>query len=139
MIPRFTAINVKGKLSMTDADSFVQYLNTLPEAVIITVISAKEKQQRSSNQNRYFHGPLLNTLTLHFNNLGYTRKEVKEIVKYKFLSETVVIEHEDGETEEIEHIKPTSSLNTAEFEEFNRSIREWASTLGCDIKEPNED
>jgi hypothetical protein len=100
-------------------------------------IGTKIARKRSSSQNRYFHGPLLDALTLHFEELGYTREEVKDIVKFKFLKDTVIVDTQDGE-EELEHVKPTSSLTTTEFEQFNESIRQWASTLGCDIKEPNE-
>ena len=138
MTQRFKAVTNGRNIVIDDSKSFFAYLATMPKEIYVIVKDAKEKRQRSSSQNRYFHGPLLDDLTSHFAELGYTKQEVKEIVKFKFLSETVVIDHEDGTTEEIEHIRQTSSLNTVEFEEFNRSIREWASTLGCSIKEPNE-
>ena len=94
---------------------------------------------RSNNQNRYFHGPVLDTLTHYLEmKLKLNKQQVKDIVKFLFLKETVEVTTQDGEVKEIEHIRPTSSLTTSEFEDFNESIRRWASQLGCDIKEPLE-
>ena len=76
------------------------------------------EKQRSSPQNRYFHGVVLPLLADH---TGYTDDEMKGVVKYKF------------------GIKSTAELTTAEFEDFCSRIRMWASRdLECWIPEPNE-
>ena len=76
------------------------------------------EKQRSSPQNRYFHGVMLQILS---DELGYTLEEIKGVVKYKF------------------GIKSTSSLSTADFESFMSDIRQWASRdLSIWIPEPNE-
>ena len=136
--PRFQCKNKNGRLFITEMENLQAYLSSLPEDVEM-IVRAKTKQRlRSDNQNRYFHGPLLDALVEHFNELGYTREEVKDIIKYKFLKETKVLNHPDGTVEEIEHIKQTSALSTVEFESFLSSVRMWASELGCWIPEPNE-
>jgi hypothetical protein len=137
--PKFNCKNKSGRLFITEHEQLVAYLQGLPEDVEMIVRAKSKHQLRSDNQNRYFHGPLLDALVDHFNELGYTREEVKDIIKYKFLKETKVINHPDGTVEEIEHIKPTSALSTAEFESFLSSVRMWASELGCWIPEPNEE
>ena len=76
------------------------------------------EKQRSNLQSRYFHGVILPILSDH---TGYTEEEMKAVLKYKF------------------HIKHTSELDTASFEEFMSEIRRWASAeLECWIPEPNE-
>ena len=75
-------------------------------------------KQRSSPQNRYFHGVVLPILADH---TGYTDDEMKAICKWKF------------------KIKSTSELSTAEFEQFCSNIRQWASLeLSAWVPEPNE-
>jgi hypothetical protein len=81
--------------------------------------------KRSCRQNRYFHGPLLKALCEH---TGYEPDEMKDYLKWKFLR-----------TEDEMKPRDTSSLSTKEFEDLNKTIREWASrSLGCYIPLPNE-
>ena len=135
----FQAKNKNGRLYIPEHERLVEHLKTLGEDITVTVRNSNDGKQRSSNQNRYFHGPLLDALTHHFEEkFGYTKEEIKEIVKFKFLKDVVVLDTQDGGTEEVDHVRSTSSLTTKEFEEFNENIRRWASSLGCDIKEPNE-
>jgi hypothetical protein len=75
-------------------------------------------KQRSSPQNRYFHGVMVPILAEH---TGYTDSEMKGVIKWKF------------------KIKSTAELSTAEFEKFMSAVRMWASRdLSCYIPEPNE-
>jgi hypothetical protein len=75
-------------------------------------------KQRSSPENRYFHGVLLPILAEY---TGYDPDEMKAVVKWKF------------------KIKHTAELTTSEFEKFMSDIRMWASRdLSCYIPEPNE-
>lgn len=90
---------------------------------------------RSNAENRYFHGCVVPVLAEH---IGYTNPEMKEILKARFLSETRGIDTVHGPAE-IEYIKPTSSLNTIEFELFLEKIKVWASAeLGVVIPDPGE-
>lgn len=90
---------------------------------------------RSNAENRYFHGCVVPVLAEH---IGYSNPEMKEILKAKFLSETRVIDTVHGPAE-IEYIKPTSSLNTVEWEIFMEKIRQWGSIeLGVIVPLPSE-
>ena len=90
---------------------------------------------RSNAENRFFHGCVVPLLAEH---CGYDQAEMKEILKAKFLSETRVIDTVKGMAE-IQYIRPTSSLNTIEFEILLEKIRIWASSeLNVVIPLPNE-
>ena len=92
--------------------------------------------QRSIQECRFFHGVVIPILAEH---CGYDQAEMKEILKAKFLSETRIIDTVKGMAE-IQYIKPTSSLNTIEFELLLNKIREWSSIeLGVIIPLPNEE
>jgi hypothetical protein len=65
---------------------------------------------------------------------GYSRDEVHEILRGKFLSDSKSIAGED-----ITFSHSTTELSTVEFEEYLSHIREWASIkLNIYIPEPNE-
>lgn len=101
-----------------------------------TITDPELLPRRSNPENRYFHGVVIPIIAEH---IGYSGPEMKEILKAKFLSETRVIDTIHG-PEEIEYIKPTSSLNTVEFEIFLEKIRQWGSIeLGVNIPLPNEE
>lgn len=137
--PRFLGVVQDGNIRVLDSTSFREYLRSLPSEIEIVVRPRTSRKDRSNSQNKYFHGPVLDALVNLFNEeFGYTRDETKEIVKYKFLRDYKEIKNKDGSTEIMEYVKPTSSLTTVEFEKFMEEVRMWASQLGCDIKEPNE-
>lgn len=95
----------------------------------------EEKKNRSSQQNRYYHGIVLERLSLH---IGYTPDEMHEVLKHKFLRTWRTIPTKTG-PEEIEITRSTTELTTKDFEEYMTQVREWASiNLGCWIPEPNE-
>jgi hypothetical protein len=91
---------------------------------------------RSNPQNKSYWKlcvePLANFLE------GYTKAEVHELLKYKFLSEVRYVHMRDGTIEEIKVTKSTTTLTTVEFNDFMEHIRRWASQLGCWLGEPNE-
>ena len=90
---------------------------------------------RSNAENRFFHGCVVPLLAEH---CGYDHAEMKEILKAKFLSETRVIDTVKG-IAEIQYIRPTSSLNTVQFESLLNKIRQWAAMdLGVVVPLPSE-
>lgn len=91
---------------------------------------------RSHPQNKYYWGCVVQTLS---DELGYTKDEIHEILKDKFLGVRVPLKNPKG----IEIFgwikKSTTSLDTKDWEELMSQIRIWASaTLGILILEPNE-
>lgn len=91
---------------------------------------------RSNPQNKYYWGCVVDILS---NETGYTKTEIHDIIKYKFLSETHIYKSQKSQVEEIRITKSTTALDTKEFEELMSDIRVWASTrLGIFIPQPNE-
>jgi hypothetical protein len=65
---------------------------------------------------------------------GYSKDEMHEVLKGKFLSDEKEIAGE-----QIRFSHSTAELNTVEFEQYLTDIREWASVkLGLFIPLPNE-
>jgi len=129
-----------GKFIPSETSRFEAFINGLEgKEVMATFVDAKEKNTRSTRQNRYYHGVVCKILS---DELGYSPSEIHEILKYKFLSEPIAFFREvRGERKEIFIRKPISTriLNTAEFEHLMAKIRSWASIdLSINIPEPNE-
>lgn len=94
-----------------------------------------EKSKRSTNQNGYYRGCVIPILA---NHLGYTEDQAHELMKYQFLSEISVKQTKNGE-KKIVRIKSTTELNTAQFNDYVRKIREWAWEFdSISIPIPNE-
>jgi hypothetical protein len=93
-------------------------------------------KQRSNPQNNTYWKLCVEPLSEYLE--GYTREEVHELLKHKFLSEARYVKNKEGEVEEIKITKSTTVLSTKEFNEFMSAIRIWASSLGCWLSEPNE-
>jgi hypothetical protein len=87
---------------------------------------------RSSNENRYFHGVVLELLS---DFTGHTTEELKLYLKRKF--GWIETKQVMGMTVEVP--MSTADMNTADFEKFMGQIRMWASAeLNCYVPEPNE-
>ena len=92
----------------------------------------KHKSNRSIKQNSYFHA----CVTILAKELGYSKEEMKNIVKYKFLKAEKV----DEKTGEIfEYIKDTHALNKEDFFEFQNNMLDWSAQLGIILPVPNEE
>jgi len=122
-------ITIKEDLTCTfkDIASFKQDLLTLQgKEAYLTV--AKVTKSRSGNQNRYYWGVVIDLLS---KETGYEREEMHEAMKMQFLKK-------NDETR-FAIAKSSSSLSTAEFEDYMAQIRRWASQyLGLYIATPNE-
>jgi len=80
-------------------------------------------RQRSSQQNRYYHGVIVPVYRKVFIGLGHTvsNKEVHSWIKQRF------------------QIESTTKLTTIEWEEFIIKLQAYASNiLGVQIPDPNE-
>jgi ribosomal protein L39E len=91
-----------------------------------------DRDKRSNNQNRYFHGVVLQLLSDH---TGYTIEEMKQILKNEFLTYTKDLPN--GKS--MKFVKSTADLNTKEFEDFLENSRRFAiQTFDVFIPLPNE-
>lgn len=91
---------------------------------------------RSTPQNKYYWGCVVQILS---DELGYTKDEIHDIIKNKFLSEKVPLANKKGLAIFGIIEVSTASLDTKEWEDLMTRIREWASqVLGIWIAGPNE-
>ncbi len=93
-------------------------------------------KERSGNQNRYYWGCVIQILS---EDTGYTKDEMHEIIKHKFLLIHSILETKQGRKVAVEFSRSTTELDTKEFENLMSEIREWASMeLGIYIQNPGE-
>ena len=131
--------NIKdGKI--TGWDDFLSGLAGLfkpTDRIKITV--QKVYRQRSSAQNRWFHGPVLQFVQDAYLSewgenisLEQAKEKVKEYCHYK-----EIVHPKTGEIAKI--LLPTSELTTVEFEELNERVRKWLwDSMNYRMPEPNE-
>ena len=92
-------------------------------------------KNRSNPQNKYYWGVIVQTLS---DELGYTRNEIHDLIKYRFLSTPDIVKGRTGQVM-LQRTKSTTELDTKSFESLMSEIREWASIeLGIYLPEPNE-
>lgn len=103
----------------------------------VSITIAKFVKRRSSNQNRFMHGPFLKALRGMFLDGGrdYSAKQVKEIFKRQF-GFTELLELPSGEQVEVQ--KSTADYTTVECEEAMEKARAWAAEFGFFLPIPNE-
>lgn len=96
------------------------------------VTICKKSKHRSSQQNRWWWA----CVTVLSNELGYTKDQMHEICKYKFLKRELV----DEKTGEVfEYLKSTTELTTTEFSTLIESLIQWSNeTFNCKLPMPNE-
>jgi hypothetical protein len=125
MIPIFTAKTDGRTLTFDTPVRLQNYLFNL-KGQKLEVIVRKFRSKRSNNQNSYYWYVVLDTLHKH---TGHSDYDLHEMMKYKFLKV-------HGE---MEYVKSTTKLNTAEFEVYLDKIRKWAEDkINCKINLPNE-
>lgn len=92
----------------------------------------KLKSKRSDQQNRYWWA----IVTILSNELGYTKDELHEILKFKFLKRSKV----DEKTGEIfEYLGSTATLNKTEFSDMTSELIRWsAETFSIVLPIPGE-
>lgn len=97
--------------------------------IVITV--EKNKDQRSSSQNRYYWGFCIQLATIKINELGneYTENDTHEMFKSLFLTvSTQIACEETGELiYEGSRVKSTTDLNSVEFSDYIEKITRWCA------------
>ena len=90
----------------------------------------RQKSKRSISQNAYYW-VLVGILSEH---TGFTKEEMHDVLKFKFLKVPVII----GD-EEVYTAKSTTKLSKSEFMDFIAELQIWASeTLNVYLPDPNE-
>lgn len=93
----------------------------------ITITEAK--RQRTCQQNRYYFGVVVHLFHRFLNDQGeaLTKEQTHELMKAKFLRETV-INHETGEVIG-ERIKSTTELSTKDFAAYVDQCIAWLADM----------
>ena len=98
-------------------------------------INLKELRLRTTPQNRYYYGVVVTLLSDH---TGYSKNEIHEMLKNKFLTEVIAIKTPKKLLLE-RTTRSSTELTTAEFEEYLSQITQWAAEeLSVVIPEPND-
>lgn len=91
----------------------------------------KLKSKRSIQQNRYWWL----AMTILGNELGYSKEETHELMKFKFLKRERVIE-KTGEI--LEYIESTTTLSKSDFSDMVTDMVRWAASMNIIIPLPGE-
>lgn len=91
----------------------------------------KLKSKRSIQQNRYWWL----AMTILGNELGYSKEETHELMKFKFLKRERVIE-KTGEI--LEYIESTTTLSKPDFADMVTDMVRWAASMNIIIPLPGE-
>ena len=106
----------------------------------VTVTIQKTKKTRSNPQNRFYHGVCIPIMQQCLKDAGYlmTNESVHEMLKLRFLKESILVNEETGEY--LERIKSTTELSTTDFMEYILEIQKFAiEYFNTEIPNPNEE
>lgn len=98
------------------------------------------KNKRSSQQNRYYHGVIIPIVKNCLKEAGYvmTNEDVHDLLKMKFLRETLFVNEDTGDI--TERTKSTTELSKSAFMDYVSEIRQFTlEYFNTDIPEPNEE
>lgn len=111
------------------------------EGKAIEVIIRKKKKHRSTQQNRYYWGVIVELIKNYLQEVDpqviWTPEKVHEIIKFKFLRCQKV--NPDTAEIEFEYTRSTTDLSTSEFMDLIAQVQQWsAETFDLYIPDPNE-
>ncbi len=128
MTPKFKTKVINKRLLLTTP--LKEYIATLDGDV--EVVIKKWRDNRSNNQNSYYHGVVVVLINEEMGDL--TKEETHQFLASKFLGKRMVVKGE-----EYLFVPSTASLNTKDFELYLSQIRQWASMeLNCFVPTPNQ-
>ena len=140
MIPVFEAKVRNRALHLMQPRRWAQWCEQFDDGEVVELIVRRPRTRRSDRQNAYYWGVVLALISEHtgqpvkavYDGSGRVAAGVHDFLKDKFLSCY-------DEFRDLEIVRSTSSLTSAEFEAYLEKIREWANDeLGLTIPLPNE-
>lgn len=105
--------------------------------VVISI--EKVKKKRSNPQNAYYYGVIIPIMRNALKDAGYimTNESVHDMLKLRFLKETILLNEDTGEC--IERIKSTTELSTSGMMDYFAEITVFAAEyFNVQVPEPNE-
>ena len=101
--------------------AFIKKVNELNPNVRYSATIVEYKSKRSDEQNsRYWE-----LLTEFGKHIGYTKDEMHDICRFKFLRNSI-----DIEGEKLPLLKTTTKLTTVEMVDYQDAIERWAESIG---------
>lgn len=100
----------------------------------------KFKKKRSTQQNRFYYGIVIPILQNCLKEAGHimTNESTHDLIKLKFLKETLFVNETTGEV--IERIKSTTELSTSQFMDLLAEINNFTfEYFGVSLPSPNDD
>ena len=119
---------VKGKIVFNNKAKFLNRVAKFDEGTIIIISINEAKDVRTNQQNKLWW----TWMQIIGESIGYSKNEIHDIMKYKFLLREEVI---DGETHQ--YIKSTTTLSKEDFSKITQDVFFWANDT-LNIKLPNE-
>jgi hypothetical protein len=106
----------------------------------IVIKIEKAKKKRSTQQNRFYYGVIIPIVQNCLKEAGHimTNESTHDLIKLKFLKETLFVNEETGEV--IERIKSTTELSTSQFMDLLAEINNFTfEYFGVTLPSPNDD
>ena len=100
----------------------------------------KFKKKRSTQQNRFYYGIVIPIVQNCLKEAGHimTNESTHDLIKLKFLKETLFVNETTGEV--IERIKSTTELSTSQFMDLLAEINNFTfEYFGVTLPNPNDD
>ena len=119
---------LKGKIIFDDKAKFIDEVAKIDDDVRIVIEVREAKDVRTNSQNRLWW----KWMQILGDNLGYSKTEIHDIAKYKFLLKEEMI---DGEIHQ--SLKSTTTLTKSEFNKLTQEVFYWANDT-FQINLPNE-
>lgn len=118
----------------------IQILETIKsfEGKDVLITFEKPKKKRSNNQNSYYWGIVIVIIKFALKNTGnnFNDNDVHDLLRLKFLKETISINDETGEV--IERVRSTTELTTSQFMDYISEIQQFAAEyFDVIIPDPN--
>ena len=124
----FTGKLIKGKIVWDNKTTLVDYIRGIEDGTKVEVEITETPDVRTNKQNKLWWA----WMQIIGNELGYSKNETHDILKYKFLLREEIIE---GETNQ--YIKSTATLTKTEFNKLTKDVYFWANdTLNINL--PND-
>ena len=124
----FTGKIIKGKIVWDNKTTLVDYIRGIEDGTKVEVEITETPDVRTNKQNKLWWS----WMKIIGNELGYSKNEIHDILKYKFLLREEI---NDGET--TQHLKSTATLTKTEFNKLTQDVFFWANdTLNINL--PND-
>lgn len=104
----------------------------------VLITFEKPKKKRSNNQNSYYWGIVIVLIKSALKDTGnnLNTNDVHDLLRLKFLKETISIKYETGEV--IERVRSTTELTTSQFMDYIAEIQQFAAEyFDLIIPDPN--